>query len=114
MKEIIIGISLLTFSMARSQVKTVSADKNWSNRDETVINSMEADIIVRLGDVDNLGFGWPEGFDPFCGMMTQAHAYPWEADIKELPGFDRILLSSKFKTGNNGKCGGDGYSGSYH
>ena len=28
--------------------------------------------------------------------MTQAHSYPWDANPADLPGFDRILLSSKY------------------
>lgn len=60
-------------------------------------NTAEADYIIRVGDIDNLGFGWPDGFDPFCGRTTDAHAYPWKAGKEDLPGFDRILLSSNLQ-----------------
>jgi outer membrane protein OmpA-like peptidoglycan-associated protein len=75
--------------------------------------SFEAEYVIRVGDVDNLGFGWPEGFDPFCGRMTEAHSYPWEPVKADQPGLDRILLSSRFKPDADRPCGGDGYSGAY-
>ncbi|MCC7301145.1 MAG: OmpA family protein [Bacteroidia bacterium] len=114
MKSFTLISFLLSCLAVSSQVKTITWDKNWTSREEVVINSPEADFIIRIGDVDNLGFGWPEDFDPFCGRMTQAHAFPWEADPGEMNGFDRILLSSKFKPGTISKCGGDGYTDNYN
>ena len=105
---------MLQFSGAMSQVRTVSSDTRWKDQQAVLKNTPEADIIIRIGDVDNLGFGWPEGFDPFCGHMTDSHDYPWDAHKEDLPGFDRILLSSKFNPEGEFPCGGDGYSGSYH
>lgn len=96
-----------------AQVKTVSADTDWSSQQAVLKNSMEADFIIRVGDVDNLGFGWPEGFDPFCARMTEAHGYPWDANPADLPGFDRILLSSKYDPAKDHPCGTDGYTGSF-
>ncbi len=37
----------------------------------------EADLVVRTGDINNLGFGWPAGFDPFSGESTPPHPFPW-------------------------------------
>jgi outer membrane protein OmpA-like peptidoglycan-associated protein len=45
--------------------------------------------------------------------MTESHFFPWPADPADLPGFDRILLSSKFIQGKEPRCGADGYTGSY-
>ena len=98
----------------KAQVSTVSSDSEWTKQQVSIKNSSEADFIIRLGDVDNLGFGWPEGFDPFCGRMTDAHAYPWDAHNEDIPGFDRILLSSRFNPEALHDCGGDGYSASYN
>lgn len=64
-----------------------------------------ADIVVRVGDVDNLGFGWEEGFDPFCGMNTSVHDFPWKTDENDHPGTDRIMVVSSYKSG-----GCDGYT----
>jgi hypothetical protein len=96
-----------------AQISTVSADKNWNEQLSILKNTDEAAFIIRLGDVDNLGFGWPNGFDPFCGRMTESHIFPWEMKLKRSPGFDRILLSSKYTPTKNGGCSSDGYSYSY-
>lgn len=100
-------------SVALAQPKTVSEDKAWANQSAALTDSLEAQFIVRVGDVDNLNFGWPEGFDPFCGRMTEAHAFPWTPKPTDTAGLDRILLSSKRTQGKNGGCGSDGYSGSW-
>ena len=104
---------LLASSVAVGEPRTISEDRAWDRQGATLTNSLEAEFIVRVGDVDNLDFGWPEGFDPFCGRMTAAHGFPWQPAENDLPGLDRILLSSKFVPGKNGGCGGDGYSGSF-
>lgn len=96
-----------------AQVKTVSADLDWTLQQAVIKNSAEAEFIIRVGDIDNLGFGWPEGFDPFCGRMTESHSFPWEANGADMPGFDRILLSSKYNPEKGSNCGADGYSGSF-
>jgi OmpA-OmpF porin, OOP family len=105
---------LLGASPVKSQVSTVSSDTRWASQQVTLKNTSEAAYIIRIGDVDNLGFGWPEGFDPFCGRMTESHPYPWEVRADDMPGFDRILLSSGFRPDGDFPCGGDGYSGSYN
>lgn len=110
---LVLLLLVVCFVQAKAQVNTISADTDWSNQQVILTNSEEADFIIRIGDVDNLGFGWPEGFDPFCGMMTESHLFPWEAHGADMPGFDRILLSSKFKPNSEQTCGGDGYSASY-
>ncbi|WP_310992956.1 OmpA family protein [Aequorivita marina] len=68
-------------------------------------DDQKADIVVRVGDIDNLGFGWEEGFDPFCGMNTKKHSYPWQTDPNDYPGTDRIMVVSSYKTGRS-----DGYA----
>jgi outer membrane protein OmpA-like peptidoglycan-associated protein len=105
--------AILSLALPCFSQQTVSSDKEWAKQTAYIQNGYEADHIIRIGDVDNLGFGWPEGFDPFCGRMTEAHAYPWEAKAEDMEGFDRILLSSKFNPSDPKGCGADGYSGSY-
>lgn len=83
-------------------------DKAWAEPRAELRDALEAERIIRVGDVDNLGFGFPEGFDPFCGKMSEAHGYPWEPKANDLPGFDRILLSSRYKNAVI-----DGYSAAY-
>lgn len=112
-QQLILLLVIFSPFLNNAQVKTVSADANWQQQQAVLKNTIEAEYIIRVGDVDNLGFGWPEEFDPFCGRMTQAHSYPWDANPADLPGFDRILLSSKYNPAKQFPCGGDGYSGSF-
>lgn len=106
-------LSIFCISTVQAQVKTKTEDKSWSTQSAELTNTLEADYIIRVGDIDNLGFGWPEGFDPFCSRSTEAHSYPWEARKEDLPGFDRILMSSKYNPGASLPCGNDGYSAAY-
>lgn len=98
---------------APAPAATATSDKTWSAQHAALAQTLEAEYIVRVGDVDNLGFGWPEGFDPFCGRMTEVHAFPWQPKAGDVAGLDRILLSSKFRRGKEPVCGGDGYSESF-
>ena len=107
---VMIYVFTLTYTSVHAQVNTVSADKEWSKQNVVLSNTMEAEYIIRSGDVDNLGFGWPEDFDPFCGRMTNAHEFPWTPQTDVLPGFDCILMSTKFKGMQDFPCGADGYS----
>ncbi|MEZ4775225.1 MAG: OmpA family protein [Bacteroidia bacterium] len=104
---------LVVFSVKTTAQRTVTTDTDWAKQQATLTNAPEADFIIRIGDVDNLGFGWPENFDPFCGRMTESHYYPWDANPSDLPGFDRILISSRFNPSIAYNCGGDGYSGKH-
>jgi len=82
------------------------AQNNYSKHYHYTTNSENADIEIRVGDIDNLGFGWPEGFDPFCGKNTNRHRYPWDIDPKDPAGTDKIILGSSYKgTGRK-----DGYA----
>ncbi len=106
--------ALAAAALLAAQQKTVSDDKDWAKPTASLKNAYEAEFVIRVGDVDNLGFGWPDDFDPFCGRMTESHSYPWDPHPEDKPGFDRILLSSKFTLGVEKGCGGDGYSGAFN
>jgi outer membrane protein OmpA-like peptidoglycan-associated protein len=67
---------------------------NWSSKTERTVNGPEADLVVRTGDINNLGFGWPQGFDPFSGKSTPTHNFPWDPRSGEPDGTDRILMGS--------------------
>ena len=101
---------LIAAVAAAVSAQSITADRAWQAQGAVLTGTREADVIVRLGDIDNLGFGWPDGFDPFCGRMTQTHDYPFAPQANDLPGLDRMLVSSRFKAGGNPACGGDGYS----
>ena len=108
MKKILQALGILLFIICSNntiaQPSTISDDKDWSAQVVFLKNTTEAAYIIRIGDIDNLGFGWPDNFDPFCGRMTDTHGYPWEVNNADLPGFDRILLSSLYKTSREQVC----------
>ena len=64
-----------------------------------------AEKICIAGDIDNLGFGFPKGFDVFSGNSTPSHGYPWKTDPTDAMGTDRIMV------GTGAKGNSDGYSG---
>jgi len=69
----------------------------------------EADLVVLVGDIDNLGFGWPEGYDVFSGESTPGHGYPWQPGANDPEGTDQIMVVSSYK--GNPPNGEDGYTG---
>jgi hypothetical protein len=85
-------------------------DGDWTAEQLTLINTPEAALMVRVGDIDNLGFGWPQGFNPFSGASTPQHAFPWAIDPADPAGTDRIMVPSSY----NGHPPGftDGYTSS--
>jgi OOP family OmpA-OmpF porin len=91
---------------------------DWALKYERTANGPEADLVVRTGDINNLGFGWPAGFDPFSGKSTPAHRFPWTPQPGEPDGTDRIMLGSAVDPAEElrdpvayNRLGSDGYSG---
>lgn len=90
---------------------------DWALKYERTESGPEADLVARTGDINNLGFGWPPGFDPFSGKSTPVHKYPWETSADEPAGTDRILLGSSVDPAEElrdpvayNRIGSDGYS----
>ena len=67
---------------------------DWALKYERTVNGPEADLVVRTGDINNLGFGWPKGFDPFSGNSTPSHPWPWAPRPGAPDGTDRIMIGS--------------------
>ena len=67
---------------------------------------------MRTGDINNLGFGWPNNYDPFSGKSTPAHPFPWPPKPGEPDGTDRILLGSAVTKSDFAEhpFAGDGYT----
>lgn len=91
---------------------------DWALKYERTENGPEADLVVRTGDINNLGFGWPSGFDPFSGKSTPAHRFPWTPQPNEPEGTDRITIGSAVDPAEElrdpvayNRLGSDGYSG---
>ena len=69
---------------------------DWALAYERTVGGPEADLVVRTGDINNLGFGWPPGFDPFSGQSTPVHPGPniYRIPTNAPPGTDRIILGT--------------------
>ncbi len=85
-------------------------DGDWAAPYVTLTNTPEAALMARAGDIDNLGFGWPAGFDPFSGQQTPTHSHPWTPGTNDPPGTDRIMVVSSYH--GNPSLGSDGYTDS--
>lgn len=77
-----------------SAAATGDQSKDWQLKYERTENGRDADLVVRTGDINNLGFGWPTGFDPFSGQSTPPHSFPWEPRAGAPDGTDRIMIGS--------------------
>src|SRR5487761_247469 len=69
---------------------------DWPLEYERTVGGPEADLAVRTGDINNLGFGWPQGFDPVSGQTTPGHPWPYIDHIppNAPPGTDRVMLGT--------------------
>ena len=81
---------------------------DWTEQNVTLFSTTEADVMVRAGDIDNLGFGWAVGYDPFSGNTSGYHSYPWTADTLDVDGTDRIMVISSYN--GSPPHGRDGYT----
>jgi OOP family OmpA-OmpF porin len=88
-----------------ANMKTGKRDKNvtqpqlelppdWAATQRVEKNAKEAELLVQVGDIDNLGFGWPPEFDPFSGKQTPIHRFPWAPEADDPPATDRIMVNS--------------------
>jgi hypothetical protein len=100
------AIFILPLSILNAQV--TEEDGDWSKKIEILQNTPEAQLMVRTGDIDNLGFGWPANFNPFSGNNTPKHVYPWTADTTDPAGTDRIMVITSYQ--GTPPRGQDGYT----
>lgn len=63
-------LQVFGFFQAKVQVNAVSADIDWSSQQVILTNSVEADFIIRIGDIDNLGFGSDRPLPQMTPMMV--------------------------------------------
>ncbi len=87
---------------------TDTTNGDWTLQQVTLKNTSEAALMARVGDINNFGFGWDSGFDPFSGNSTPSHSYPWTVASSALPGLDRIMVVSSYK--GTPPAGQDGYT----
>jgi len=86
------------------------AVEHWKSPRRVADDLDWVDLVVRSGDVDNFGFGWPPEFDPFSGRSTPSHPYPFGPEADDPPGTDRIMLGTGYD--GNPPQGKDGYTDS--
>ena len=79
---------------AEPEAATGDQAHDWALKYERTTGGPDADLVVRTGDINNLGFGWPRDFDPFSGNSTPTHPWPVKTPVDEPPGTDRILIGS--------------------
>jgi hypothetical protein len=101
-------------NLAARSLSPAAASRNLSFRGmasetERTVGGPEADLVVRVGAVNNLGFGWPKGFDPFSGNSTPPHHHPWTPYEGAPAGMKRILLGSSVNPSEVFRKLGDGY-----
>ena len=104
---------LVLLSVGWMQARVTDADGDWSAVEVVLENTREAERIIRVGDIDNLGFGFPDDFNPFTGKSTDPHPFPFEASSTDPAPTDRILVGSGF-TGEDFPEGQDGYTADFH
>ncbi len=107
------ALSLFLFLATVGHTRETASDGDWSAQLVELKDTAEAERVIRIGDIDNLGFGFPEGFDPFTGRSTDPHSFPFEPSPADVAPTDRILVGSAFK-GEATDAGQDGYSFEYH
>ncbi len=98
------------FKLFYAHAQTTPTDGDWSKQYLVLQNTIEADAMIRVGDIDNLGFGWAESFIPFSGKATEPHNYPWEINKNDAGGTDRVFIPSGYKYNTDNPH--DGYAGS--
>lgn len=99
---------LLIFTNLSAQ-RSTATDGDWSLQYLVLKNTAEADLMIRVGDIDNLGFGFDAEYNPFSGHSTWSHAFPWKPDPANATGTDRIMVPTSYKYG---AYGSDGYTSS--
>ncbi|MBZ9636282.1 VWA domain-containing protein [Clostridium sp. FP1] len=74
---------------------TDNANGDWNAKTARQMNTSEAELMIRMGDIDNFGGGWPSNFNPFSGDQTRMIAVPSAASDEPNP-TDRIMLPTGY------------------
>ncbi len=81
---------------------------NYSAKYVVLQDTSEAELMVRVGDIDNLNNGFEDYFDPFSGNITPPHDFPWALDPQDPDGTDRIMVVTSY--GDRAAEETDGYT----
>lgn len=105
--KLLVFITLACFVLAPAAYANSDPDNgDWDAEFITLRDTSEAELMVRVGSINNVGFGFEEGMNPFTAKEQWSHTYPFEPGARTADGTDRIMLGRSF-TGENA----DGYSG---
>ena len=108
MKIVKLLLLLLLLSPNVQSQRRTDNDGDWNLQQLVLKNTAEADLMIRVGDIDNLGFGFDADFNPFSGRSTWSHGFPWTINATDARGTDRIMVPTSYKSGS---FGSDGYTG---
>ncbi|MBC7874812.1 MAG: OmpA family protein [Ferruginibacter sp.] len=107
-RVVLLLLSIITGISLYSQ-RTTAMDGDWSKQFLVLKNTPEAALMIRVGDIDNLNFGWEEDFNPFSGKSSASHGFPWEINKMDAKGTDRIMVPGSYKYGSSKAS--EGYTG---
>ncbi|MCS7075918.1 MAG: OmpA family protein [Bacteroidia bacterium] len=101
----------LDISIAQDMLsgKYTEEDGFWQEKYVRKSHTPEAEWMIRIGDIDNLGFGFDKNYNPFSGDTNQFHPPPSVFNPNEPQGLDMILLPTSFRKFNQ-PCIYDVYS----
>lgn len=109
MKKVSALFAILSFLfISLNAQRNTPNDGDWGKQYLVLRNTAEADLMIRVGDIDNLGFGFDREYNPFSGWSTPSHPFPWTVNITDAKGTDRIIVPSGYKYGS--MAGTDGYT----
>jgi hypothetical protein len=70
---------------------------DWAEQYVTLRDTGEAELMVRVGSIDKVGFGFREGENPFEAAEQWSHPFPWTAPEDAADGTDRIMLGTAYQ-----------------
>lgn len=103
---VIAGSLVIQPGVSTKAATTDDVNGDWSAKNVTLKNTPEAQLMVRVGDIDNFGYSWGT-VDPFTGKETSTHGYPYKPN-SDPAGTDRIMVVSGYTGGGTT----DGYTSS--
>lgn len=98
-KEVLADTNLVTPTVGPGywSAKTDDSNGDWSLKQVKLVNTPEAQVMVRSGDIDNFGMGWPTNFNPFSCQQTNMPQLPWSPPCNEQWKTDTIMVPSGYK-----------------
>lgn len=108
LSALVLATTLYVSDSLAVKADSQSTDGDWSATYVQLYDTEEAEVMVRVGDIDNFGYGWAENFDPFSGDETAVHAYPFYPSSKDPDGTDRIMVVTGYDRNSN--AANDGYT----